>query len=165
MIIQNRETIQALALAIQEAWAAKLETLSEAIRPFVQQLGGHATCFSGAPVLIVALQKQPIKATSLLWDDPARGAQISGEPLSVAMAVQSMLLMAHALGLGACMLTAPLLVEPALKTALDIPPGHDINSLIAVGYPTEAPPAPRRKSLAQIAEYLDDLPERRPHEL
>jgi nitroreductase len=47
-------------------------------------------------------------------------------------------------------MTAPLLADE-----LSAPPGFAITALIAVGYPEGPSPAPRRKSLEQIAEFDD----------
>ena len=77
----------------------------------------------------------------------------SGEALSTAMAVQNLLLAAHAMGLGTCVMTAPLLAGDVWKSLCDFPIGFEPTCLVAVGYPAETPAAPRRKNLEHILEY------------
>jgi nitroreductase len=99
------------------------------------------------------------------------------------MAVQNLMLAAHALGLGSCMLTAPLLVSEVVVRELNLPigdrprevspqflppepqqkrveltplGGYDLTCLLALGYPDETPAQPRRKSIEQIAEFRED---------
>ena len=82
-----------------------------------------------------------------------RAEWVSGEPLSAAMAVQNVLLAAHCLGLGACVLTAPLLVGEVWRELDDLPMGFEPTCVIAVGYPDQQPCPPQKKPLEQILEY------------
>lgn len=54
---------------------------------------------------------------------------------SVAMAVQNLLLAAHAEGLGACWMCAPLFCPDVVSAALDLPPDWEAQALITLGYP------------------------------
>jgi len=54
---------------------------------------------------------------------------------STAMAMQNILLAAHAEGLGACVMCAPLFCAPAVVAALHLPDGWEPQSLITVGPP------------------------------
>jgi F420 biosynthesis protein FbiB-like protein len=56
---------------------------------------------------------------------------------SVAMAGQNLLLAAHADGLGACWLCAPLFAADAVRDILDLPADWQPQGLISVGYPAE----------------------------
>jgi coenzyme F420-0:L-glutamate ligase/coenzyme F420-1:gamma-L-glutamate ligase len=57
---------------------------------------------------------------------------------SVAMAGQNLLLMASAVGLGACWMCAPLFCPDVVRETLDLAPDWDPQALITVGYPAEA---------------------------
>jgi nitroreductase len=57
---------------------------------------------------------------------------------STAMAAQNLLLAAHALGLGACWLCAPLFCPDLVKDTLALPNDWQPQSLITIGYPAEA---------------------------
>ncbi len=68
---------------------------------------------------------------------------------SVALAVQNMLLLAHAHGLGACWMCAPLFCPDVVRDALDVPADWEAQVLVTVGYPAE--------TRAKERSPLDDL--------
>ncbi len=57
---------------------------------------------------------------------------------SVALAAQNMLLMAHAEGLGACWMCAPLFCPDVVRAALALPADWEAQALLTLGYPAEA---------------------------
>jgi nitroreductase len=124
----------------------------------------HAAFFGQAPLLVAALHKRPAAFAAAFLAGLEHPELVSGEPLSVAMAVQNLLLAAPTLGLGACVLTAPLAVPEALRGTLEVPPGFDITCLVAVGYPAESPEPPRRKSLEHLVEFAETRPGDRGHD-
>lgn len=63
---------------------------------------------------------------------------------STAMAGQNVLLMAHALGLGACWMCAPLFCPDVVQNALALPADWLPQALITVGYPAEEKSKPRK---------------------
>jgi coenzyme F420-0:L-glutamate ligase/coenzyme F420-1:gamma-L-glutamate ligase len=156
LVIEDRQAIQALAESVGQGLAGKLRSLPSVAAAYAGELAGHATFFRGAPLLMVALHKRPVSLSAALLEGVNHPTLVSGEPLSVAMALQNLLLAAHALGLGACVMTAPLIAQEAVIAALDLPAGFDVTCFVAVGHPAECPEAPRRKSLEQIAEFRND---------
>ncbi len=56
---------------------------------------------------------------------------------STAMAGQNILLAAHALGLGACWLCAPIFCPQTVRRTLDLPDDWQPQGLITAGYPAE----------------------------
>ena len=56
---------------------------------------------------------------------------------SVALACQNLLLAAHAHGLGACWMCAPLFVPELVRDTLDLPQTWEPQALITLGYPAE----------------------------
>jgi nitroreductase len=90
----------------------------------------YATFFSNAPVLLVVSHKQPVSVSVPLLAGLKNPELVSGETLSVAMAVQNLLLAALTLGLGTCVLTGPLLVQDALSKVLGLPACHDLTCLV-----------------------------------
>lgn len=56
---------------------------------------------------------------------------------SVAMAAQNLWLLAHAAGLGACWLCAPLFVPELVQTTLGLPADWEPQGLLTLGYPAE----------------------------
>lgn len=72
---------------------------------------------------------------------------------SVAMAGQNLLLAAHALGLGACWLCAPLFCPDVVRNTLGLPADWQPQGLITVGYPAERREK-GREPLASRARFL-----------
>jgi coenzyme F420-0:L-glutamate ligase / coenzyme F420-1:gamma-L-glutamate ligase len=56
---------------------------------------------------------------------------------STALAGQNLLLAAHALGLGACWMCAPLFCSDVVKSSLSLPDDWEPQALITIGYPAE----------------------------
>jgi nitroreductase len=153
LVIEDKPLINRLAEAVRQGLSVKLKSLPEAAAAYADEFTHYATFFSNAPMLLVVLHKQPVSVSAPLLAGLKNPDLISGEPLSVAMAVQNLLLAAQALGLGTCVLTGPLLVQAALAGALDLPAGHDLTCLVALGHPAESPAPPRRKTIEQIVEF------------
>jgi len=97
-------------------------------------------------VLILALHKRSVRFSSTLLEVIANPSLVSGEPLSTAMAVENLVLAAHAMGLGTCVLTAPLLAPETITRRFPLPPGYEMNCLIALGYPLESRQLPAGKT-------------------
>ena len=77
-------------------------------------------------------------------------------PYDVAMATQNMQLMAHALGLGTCVVVAPvcdIIDEVETAKLLKIPHGYKVALPLAVGYPDESPRPRPRWALEDILYY------------
>lgn len=101
-------------------------------RAFKKLRSGVVSSFlADAPVIIM------VCALLDVWD----------VPYDASMALQNMQLMAHTLGLGTCVVVAPVSdMRDDIKTMalLKIPHGYKIVSPLAVGYPDESPnPRPR----------------------
>ncbi len=69
---------------------------------------------------------------------------------SAALAAQNLLLAAHAEGLGACWLCAPLFCPEVVRAALALPADWEPQALITLGYPAEPGKPAVRKPLAEI---------------
>ncbi|HEY9173577.1 MAG TPA: nitroreductase family protein [Verrucomicrobiae bacterium] len=156
LVLEDRQEIQALAEGVGRSLATRLESLPAVASAYTAELAEHAVLFGRAPLLIVALHKHPVSVSAALLEGVSQPELVSGEPLSVAMAVENLLLAAHALRLGACVMTAPLLAQNVVRNYLAVPPSFEITCFVAVGHPAELPVPPRRKKLEQIAEFRND---------
>jgi coenzyme F420-0:L-glutamate ligase/coenzyme F420-1:gamma-L-glutamate ligase len=150
VVLDEAERIQMLARKVQPEVEARLSALPVVASAHAAEFERHALFFAKAPVVLIVMHRQPINAAAAVLEGLKNGELVSGEPLSAAMAVENLLLAAHALGLGACVLTAPLLAPMAFRQVLAIPAGYDLTCVVALGYPAETPTAPRRKELDQI---------------
>jgi nitroreductase len=153
LVFEDRERIRELARQARKRLAEKLSGASPLLSQHAHETVQHATLFEGAPCVMLVMHKRPTAVSGEATAGLESPDLVSGEPLSAAMAVQNMLLAASALGLGACVMTAPLLAGEVFEAIPDLPAGLVPTCLVAVGYPADSPPAPRRKRLEQILEY------------
>jgi len=156
VVVEDRRELTQLAERVGARLSEKLKSLPRTASGYADEFAAYATFFAQTPVLLVVLHKGPLGLSRSLLEGLRHPELVSGEPLSVAMAVQNLLLAAQALGLGSCVLTAPLIAEEVIAGALDLPAGYDITCLVALGYPDESPPQPRRKSVEQIIDFRND---------
>ena len=153
IVFEDRRQLRELAERVRSSVSRRLEQVPRITGEYAEQMIRWATLFADAPCVVLAMHKRPAAVGRELLKGARRAELVSGEPLSTAMAVQNLLLAAHALGLGACILTAPLLAGEVWEELDDLPLGFEPTCVIALGYPKEQPPAPRRKTVAQILEY------------
>lgn len=110
-------------------------------RAFKKLISGEVSSFlADAPVIIVVCAKLDV------WD----------VPYDSAMATQNMQLMAHALGLGTCVVVAPVSdMRDDIRTMklLKIPHGYKVIAPLAIGYPNESPNPRPRLPLEEIIFY------------
>jgi len=70
---------------------------------------------------------------------------------SLAAAIQTLLLAAHANGLGACWYCAPIFCKHEVRQVLGIPENVDPQAVVTLGYPAESPKTPQRKTTENFA--------------
>ncbi|MDH5508207.1 MAG: nitroreductase family protein, partial [Anaerolineae bacterium] len=73
---------------------------------------------------------------------------------SVAMAGSTLLLAAHAQGLGGVWLCAPLFASEAVQAALDLPESWKAQGMALLGYPAQTPQAKPRRPLREVTRFL-----------
>lgn len=108
--------------------------------------------FSEPPVLITICRD--------LDEAYVKGGEDGKEFVSVAdisMAAQNMMLAAHALGLGTCVIRS--FDKRAVRRLLEVPDNVEPELLLAVGYPAQAPEKPPRKPLSSVT-FLNRYGER-----
>ena len=69
-----------------------------------------------------------------------------------AMAMQNMLLLAHAEGLAACWMCAPLFCPDAVRAALDLPADWEPQALLTLGHPAAPGRQRERRPIAEIVQ-------------
>lgn len=103
---------------------------------------------AGAPVVIVIALSM---ADMDIYPDARRSAAERSMALqSVAMAAQNLWLLAHAAGLGACWLCAPLFVPQLVRETLALPGDWEPQGLLTLGWPAEEKHKPRRPWRDQV---------------
>jgi nitroreductase len=127
----RRFTAEFVTQQIQERFAS-LQDEAKKKAAFEKLTSGQVSAFlANAPVNIVVCGKKDV------WD----------MPYDTSAAIENMLLMVTALGLGACWVIAPCIDirdEERVKALLDIPEGFKAVSIISIGHPTRSHrPRPR----------------------
>jgi coenzyme F420-0:L-glutamate ligase/coenzyme F420-1:gamma-L-glutamate ligase len=128
----------------------------EAIRSDVSRSFQRIT---GAPILIVVAMTL---AEMDAYPDEARGrAEYLMAVQSTAMATQNLLLAAHAEGLGACWMCAPLFCPAEVREALSLPPDWQPQGLLTLGYAARPGKLKPRKPVSEfvVSGLLDRGPE------
>jgi nitroreductase len=153
--------------AMQEARQRRHEPEARVAGALLRFLRGYGSFFDDAPAVIVAcgvpysvprfgrLGDAAIAKIAESGGDQAARIFATTVDKSVAMAVQNLLLKAHAMGYGAVAIDTPLVAGDQIKTLLGIPADDPMRviMLIALGWPAEAPPPPPRRPVAEITRF------------
>ena len=152
IVLEDKQQVCALAEQARKSVQESVKKAHRLTAGGADELIHFAGAFDESPIVILAMHKKsPAVGKTLLAS--ATSELASGEALSAAMAVQNLLLAAHAMGLGACMMTAPLLAGDVWTSLDDLPAGFEPTCLITVGHPADTPAPPKRKRLEHILEY------------
>jgi coenzyme F420-0:L-glutamate ligase/coenzyme F420-1:gamma-L-glutamate ligase len=151
-VIESAETKRALASAMGQRLRADLERDGAPQHLIDTDTARSYQRITRAPIVIVAcltmrdMDKYP--------DARRNQAEYLMATQSVAMAVQNLLLAAHASGLGACWMCAPLFVPDTVREILGLENDSEPQALITLGYPAEEK-MKTRNSVESIVGYLD----------
>jgi len=120
----------------------------EAIDADVARSRGRIT---KAPVVIVVCMT--LEDMDPYSDARRRRAEREMAAQSTAMAVQNLLLAAHAAGLGACWMCAPLFCGDVVREALDLPRAWLPQALVTLGWSADSGKPLSRRPLADVVRY------------
>ena len=160
LVVRSRSTLERLAVVVRGATAR----LRDQARPGLQaELGAYLEGFdrfAAAPLVIVPIYRSAAPDLLQADRDGALPRAIADGLAGVSAATMCLLLAAHALGLGACWMTGPLVAATELEALLEVPRGWSIAALLPLGFPDEQPAAPPRRPLEQLVRVLEDPTER-----
>lgn len=152
IVFEDQQEIRVLSQKTREFVEKTFNQTPNLVADKAKDLIYFSGAFDQAPLLILAMHKKsPAVSKNII--DLATSKLASGEAVSTAMACQNLILAATAMGLGTCIMTAPLLAGEVWNSLDNLPMGFEPTCLITVGYPNESPKAPRRKKLEHIIEY------------
>jgi nitroreductase len=172
-VLTDRGLIEHLRAAVQATLDAVLARLGddEFARGEIEAYGRYFVRFVDAPVVIVPMCRPLAVLSQLLGvespdtPDPsdelcARVAAMEQRSslVSTSLAIQNLLLAAHAQGLGASCMSGPLLAAPEIATSLALGADWEPVCLVALGYADEEPVAPVRKSAETVTRWYGDAP-------
>ena len=135
VIIENEATRQRLVTAMNDRLRHDLAADGVSPELIERDAGRSAARLLGAPLLI--LLAMTLVDMDAYPDERRARNEAHMAAQSVAMAGQNLLLAAHALGLGACWVCAPLFCPDTVRQTLELPPDWQPQGLITVGYPAE----------------------------
>jgi coenzyme F420-0:L-glutamate ligase / coenzyme F420-1:gamma-L-glutamate ligase len=151
IIITDSVQKQVFAQAMARVWFADLK--KDGVSQEAQTVMAKTSVdrFVSAPVLIIAC---------LTMEDMLRFPDIERQRCehdlavqSLSAAIQNLLLVAHAKGIGSCWYCAPIFCKPIVREMLKIPLNVEPQALITLGYPAEIRSTPLRIPVQRIA-YL-----------
>ncbi len=151
-IVESAEKKDALASAMGQHLRADLERDGAPAAVIEADTGRSYARITGAPVVIVV--SLSMKDMDSYPDTVRQVAERTMAVQSVAMAVQNLLLAAHARGLGACWMCAPLFVPETVRQVLELESDWEPQALITLGYPAETK-TKTRMPWQSIIKYLD----------
>ncbi|MGE5182864.1 MAG: nitroreductase family protein [Acidobacteriota bacterium] len=91
--------------------------------------------------------------------DPAQfstASAMQAELVSTSTAIMTLLLQAHAEGLGACMMAGPMVARDDIHALLAIEPPWRMVGAIAIGHPAGEAPSRGRKPIDRVVQWIED---------
>ena len=159
IFIRNDDVKKAMANAVSAKAAGIRASLKNPdLIAALDSYSTYLTFFKDAPLVIAALAKRSPSFLERLSADAGltiAGRRVDAEVMSVSMAVQNILLAAHAMELGACCMTGPCMAAAEIQSILDVRAPFELAALVPVGRYETLPPAPARKDLSHIFEIIE----------
>lgn len=159
IVLKNEEKKQEVTQAVLNKIEFLKSTPAEGeIMALIDSYKDYLLFIKDAPVLIFALYKlPPLIVREFVREHNLQGLEsmAQNELISVSMAVENLLLTSHAMGLGTCCTTGPLIAAPEIKSIIDVRPPFEIASVIALGYYDYVPAVPARKPVKDIIEVIE----------
>ena len=169
LVVTSQALIAQMAKDVREAVERIARHIEPASQAAFRAYGDYFTRFEHAPVVIVALHR-PLTVLSNLAepalppDDRARIAAMERDSglMGTAMALENLLLAAHALGLGASGMTGPLVAVDRLRVRLEVPESWQVAALVPLGHPDEDPKPTTRKPVENVVRWIERAPGEEP---
>jgi nitroreductase len=162
VVVENRETIAGMAGAVRSAIDRIAAAVEPAFEASFRAYGDYFTRFEHAPVVIVPIFR-PLTILSNLTgarleeDDRSRINAMERDSglIGTSLALQNLLLAAHAAGLGASGMTGPLVAADGIRDRLAVPASWHLVALVPIGYADEDPQATERKSVGHVTRWIE----------
>jgi nitroreductase len=162
VVVRNAPTIAAMATAVRVAVERIASAIDQEFQGSFRAYGDYFTRFEHAPVVIVPLFRaltilSNLTSERLGGEDASRIASMERNSglIGTSLAIENLLLAAHASGLGASGMTGPLVAVDRIRELLNVAPSWEVAALIPIGYPDESPEATQRKPAERVTQWLD----------
>ncbi len=167
LVVTDAKTKHDLADAVRTA----VDRVAPHVVPMFEQsfrtYSDYFICFEDAPVVIVPIFKQLALLSNMVDDtidaqdrQSIEHMEHTSSIVSTSLAVQNLLLMAHELGLGATVMTGPMVALESVLEILGIPEGWEVVALVPLGFPAEEPSPTERKPVDRVVRWIDGASER-----
>jgi len=161
-VIDDETSIEQLAECVGRRVNDISRHIDETYLQNFNRYGDYFVRFRQAPALIVPLYKKMQMLSNMLAPGLNREAigniatmEFNSGIVSTSLAIQNLLLYAHACGLGASCMTGPLVADDKIREMLDIPPQWNIACFIPVGYSDEVAKVQPRKSVDSVLRFIE----------
>ena len=151
-VITQFETKDRLARAMGQRLRHDLEADSVPEPVIAKDVSRSYSRITEAPALILVCLS--MEDMDVYTDEKRNANEWTMAVQSTAMAAQNLLLAAHAHGLGACWMCAPLFVPTLVRDTLELPADWQPQALVTMGYPAQTR-TKTRHSVASRTRFLD----------
>jgi len=152
VVLESKEIKNKLAREMGKAFKKDLEKDHFAPEIIQARIQKSIERIVGAPLLILVCSSK--EGRHIFPDKRRNDLEEHMAHQSVGAAIQNILLAAHATGLGACWISAPLFCARTVKKNLNLGIDWDPTALVVIGYPKEKPKAPSRYSAKKVTLRL-----------
>lgn len=151
-VLQSQDVKQKLAAAMGDR--LRVDRLADGDDPALvtQDTERSRARIVEAPAVIVVCMT--VAEMDAYADDRRTAAEGMMAVQSTAMAVQNLLLAAHAGGLGACWMCAPMFCQDTVAAVLQLPASWQPQALITVGHPASNGKPALRREAAEMVHWL-----------
>ncbi len=152
VVMQDQDSRYELLTKMGERWKQDLKADGMQQELIDSLTNSSMSRFLGCPLIVVVAMT--MEDMDKYPDNRRNSAERIMAIESVSAAIQNMLLMAHALGIGASWSCAPLFAPEAVKQVLRLRDNWQPIAMIALGFPRRTPDAPPRKAINEVAIWI-----------
>jgi coenzyme F420-0:L-glutamate ligase / coenzyme F420-1:gamma-L-glutamate ligase len=160
LVIEDAPAKAALAGAMGERLTADRTRDGDPPDVIARDVARSHARITGAPVLILVCLT--LEEADVYPDGVRSHAEFLMAVQSTAMATQNLLLAAHAEGLAACWMCAPLFCPEVVRAGLDLPPAWQPQGLVTLGFPADVGRDRPRKPVAAFVRYASAATDQTP---
>ena len=151
LVIESQQTKHRLAVAMGERLRADRLRDGDATDDIERDVARSYARLTGAPILVVVCMSM---IDMDRYPDPRRNqSERTMAVQGTAMAAQNLLLAAHAAGLGACWMCAPLFCSDTVVAELALPADWEPQGIVTLGHAAENGKPFRRRPISEIVGY------------
>jgi len=156
LVIESPSAKQELARVMAERLRLDRTRDGDAPEDIEADVSRSVARITGAPIVVVVCLTM---ADMDRYSDERRGrAEYLMAVQGTAMAAHNLLLAAHAAGLGACWMCAPLFCPDAVCSAFGLAPDWEPQAIITLGYPADRGRPFRRRPVSELTRHEDREP-------